>query len=341
MTKKIEASIPCFGHNANEETAGFNKRNSWNREDTLDEKYLEFLAPHSRKYFSRLRPIFSFEIKSLTSLNAFSHVLLRDGVLHLLKFFQRFPSPKGLISKIIIDEEFEPLVPDSWKERIFYFKIRGKKEGPLKENLFLFLTVSKYQHTDDSIIQLNEILNSVKGNVFVTTSLNILRGEDYLDYDRSQAFRMSDSLFKGREVDFVGLHQLGGLISEYRESSSFLNFNPYKYWFSDSFVNHYYLNQGISNIEIPDKKNNESMNIDLGPYHSMSIHRGGKHINAELKKLLFDDFQFPLGEFFNDQGNGDRNIDDYFKVFYTQNKFEKMAQVIAQKLYGENKENVR
>ena len=72
-----------YGQMANEETNLFNRRANWNVEDALDEKYLEFLAPHSRSYFSRMRPLFSFEIKNLNGLNSFSHVLFRDGLVFL------------------------------------------------------------------------------------------------------------------------------------------------------------------------------------------------------------------------------------------------------------------
>ncbi len=332
--------LPCYGHNANEETAIFNKRPSWNIEDTIDEKYLEFLAPHSRRYFSRLRPLFSFEVKSLTSLNAFSHVLLQDGVLYLMRFFQRFPTPHGLMSKILIHENLGTLIPKAWKEHILYYRVQGSEATEVsnkKKNLFLYLSFAQFHSDEEAISQLRETLKSYQGKVFVVTNLNILRGEDYLNYDRSFAFNHAHKLFAEIDVEFIDFGNLGSALSTFKLESDFLVFNPYQYWFSDSYLEHYFYNQGISRS--PEKsekfdKGDICESIALGPHHAMVISEDFV-ASKSTHSFLYEQMQYPHGETFQREPVVDRNIEDYFKVKYSSQALEKLAFSVAKKLRKE------
>lgn len=328
MTKENESLLPCYGHSANEETALFNKRSAWNREDTIDEKYLEFLAPHSKPYFSRLRPLFSFEIKSLTSLNAFSHILFRDGVVHLLRFFQRFPEPKGLMSKIIIHQNLSAIVPPAWRKCILYYRIQAGKRASQKENLFLYISFIQYHSDERAIKKLRETLEKISGKIFVVTGLNVLRGEDFLNYDRSYAFDQSHQLFAGLNVEFIDLQSASPALSSSKHESNFMVFNPYQYWFSDSYLEHHFFNLGLNRLE------QDSMSGDfvpLGPQHGMVIAKEGK-ISSSVEKQLFKEMGYPTGELFRGEPSVDRNIEDYFKVRYTSAAFEKMAFDLARKI---------
>lgn len=332
MTKKNKNFLPYYGHSANEETSIFNKRSAWNQEDTLDEKYLEFLAPHSQSYFSRLRPIFSFEVKSLTSLNAFSHILFRDGVLHLLRFFQRFPEPKGLMSKVLIHENLGSLIPKAWCEHILFYRVQAQERFVQKENLFLHISFSQYQSDKESIKNLRMILEQVRGKIFVITGLNILRGEDFLNYDRSFAFEQSHQLFAGLDIEFIDFKNSSDPLSLYQERSNFLVFNPYQYWFSDSYLEHHFLSNGIIPLQ------QETMSGDyvaLSPHHGMVIATEGKK-SSMIKETLFEQLHYPCGELFKNEPRVDRNIEDYFKVSYTSQAFEKMSFDMAKKIAKDN-----
>ena len=338
MIKSNQNSIlQCYGHNANEETASFNKRVSWNNEDTLDEKYLEYLAPHSQRYFSRLRPIFSFEIKSLTSLNAFSHILLRDGVVHLMRFFQRFPRPSGLMTKVIIEESLHALVPSAWKEHILFYGLRNiSPNHNVKENLFLQMSFAKYQNDIDSITELKKNLAKVEGKVFAQIGLNILRGEDYLDYERSYAFEQAHEIFKYCDVSFVNFKEATGLLEDIKDTTAFLIDNPFQYWYSDSFYDHHFSNLGLTPFQ--NKEKGSGMYIALGLHHGMEIQafddrdkQSGK-LDRELQKDLFDRLGYPDGSDFRNEPLVDRNVEDYFKVNYTSHNFEKLAFSIAKEI---------
>jgi len=328
MVKQNQSLLSCFGHSANEETALFNKRSTWNRADTIDEKYLEFLAPHSQPYFSRLRPLFSFEVKSLTSLNAFSHVLFRDGVVHLLRFFQRFPEPKGLMSKILIHQNLGPVVPPAWRKSILYYRVQAGERNSQKDNLFLHISFIQFHSDEKAIKNLRETLERISGKIFVVTGLNVLRGEDFLNYDRSYAFDQSHQLFTGLNVEFIDLGAVTSALSLYKHESSFMVFNPYQYWFSDSYLEHHFLNQGLNNL------GEEAMSgdfIPLGPHHGMVIGKEGKVCSA-IEKELFQELGYPTGDLFSGEPSIDRNIEDYFKVRYTSSAFEKMAFDLACKI---------
>src|SRR5690606_8121446 len=83
MPMKASELIDCSSSLAKEETALFNHRRNWNPPDSIDDKYLQLITPYDLPYHNPLRPLFSFQIKSLDSLNAFSHILLQDGVYFL------------------------------------------------------------------------------------------------------------------------------------------------------------------------------------------------------------------------------------------------------------------
>ncbi len=337
IKSNLNSILQCYGHNANEETASFNKRVSWNNEDTLDEKYLEFLAPHSNRYFSRLRPLFSFEIKSLTSLNAFSHILLRDGVVHLMRFFQRFPRPAGLMTKIMIEESLYALVPSAWKEYILFYGLRNiSTHENVKKNLFVQMSFAKYQNDIDSITELKRDLAKVEGKVFAQIGLNVLRGEDYLDYERSYAFEQAHEVFKDCDVSFVNFKEATGLLEDIKDTCAFLIYNPFQYWFSDSFYDHHFSNLGL--IPFQNKQRGSGLYIALGPHHGMEINpyhvkdeQSGK-LNRKLQKDLVDRLGYPEGAYFKNEPLVDRNVEDYFKVKYTSHNFEKLAFSIAKEI---------
>ena len=306
-----------FGPLANEETNLFNRRMNWCPEDTVDEKYLEYLRPHSKVYFSRLRPMFSFEVKSLESLNQFSHVLFRDGLVFLLRFFQRYREPSKLKCKIYIHESFRWVVPKSWQENIELYQIvestdpntvSPKKQKPNELNLIIDLHDKTLDYRKLDGLSHYEAIR-------IIPFLNVLRGEDFLDYERSTQLHVIERAknILGPSLSYQ-LSSWSELIGSDLKGASFLNLGERGAFYSDSALSHTLLSKGAHGIEY--KKGGENL-ISLSPYHSfelLSFDLDGEY--REVNEVLYHDLDFPTGPAFTSEPSLERGVEDYFKVHY-------------------------
>jgi hypothetical protein len=326
------SELDFFGDKANEETNLFNRKVSWNEEDPLDEKYIEFLAPHSRRYFSRLRPLFSFEIKNLRSLNGFSHILLRDGILFLLRFFQRFPEPTGFHSLLFIQEDMAFIVPEAWSSKVNLYKtvMYERKITSHPENLVLILNLHELQSPEILHKLIKDNSNGVK-SLAILPFFNQMRGEDYLNYNRAENLNVLNELFSNN-VDLINQADIGAFSeSEY----FFINGNPQMIYYSDSSLTHNFLRSGwTSPIYDTIPKGTDDV-VSLSPYHGMSM---SKYIvpswQKPLRKRLFDDLNFPRGEFFTNEPALNRDVEDYFKIFYYSKDLLQLSYELGRELYS-------
>lgn len=331
----------CFyGQMANEETNLFNRRDSWNREDALDEKYLEFLAPHSHSYFSRLRPLFSFEIKSLNGLNSFSHVLFRDGIVFLLRFFINHPNPQGIKTKILIDRELAFCVPQPWRDHVLLYDVVMKPKDANQCHVFSYDSLSKAKNIviilDLHENQEQECLKSFveeqvekRDHVYLLPFFNQMRGEDFLSYDRAENLMSLKELFseKVTVLNASDVSQFG------HKESVFLHANPQKIFQSDSNVVHSFLRSGWKSPSILEAKEQDFV-IGLGPNHGMRI---CPFVLNEAQETLYErlhgDLKFPTGALFKSEPVIKRELEDYFKVFYYSNDLLKLSFELGRGLF--------
>lgn len=324
--------LDLYSDMANEETNTFNRRMSWNPDDTLDEKYIEYMTPHALSYFSRLRPLFSFEIKDLSSLSGFSHILLRDGILFLLRFFERFPEPKNVTTKVMIHKDLAFLVPESWQSNTLLYetvlktpsKTKGAKKD--KEKLLLALTFGEREIGRESIEKLcDRILEkrNLKEIVFLPL-YNVLRGEDFLSYDRARIFsqmKVFQDLLRDKKQTFIDFSQRGGL--DYGDHL-FHQFNPGKIYYSDSQLEHEFLSGEATPLF--EKVGKEV--VSLSPYHGMAL--SSFHLTdqqSELKKKLLS---FP--HTYDSEPSLNREKEDYFEIFYYSKKLLKLAYELGKEI---------
>ncbi len=312
------------GFSANEETNIFNRKSMWSEVDQLDEKYSEFLRPHSTPYFSRLRPLFSFEIKSLDSLNQFSHVLLRDGVLFLLKFFERFPEPKHLITKVLVHKDLGWVVPKAWQEQVFLYERVSdhdrsviQNERKPKKNL-LIVDLHDLESIEGTIEEKIELINGPE--VEVLSFFNMMRGKDIDRYDRGKTLSFHEWL-KNRfsSAKNISWSELSG-----SENYQFINCNEDGLFYRDSYVSHFLLQRGAK--DLLEKKTLSGQMVSLSPYHSVIIADLTLNDQELVKhKLLYETYNYPCGELFQGEPQIDRGIEDYFKLNYYSTRFFKFC----------------
>lgn len=123
--------------NSKDETELFHSRDFWCEPDNIIEEINLSLAPHSELYYSKCCPIFSYEIANLESLNLFSSVLFRDGVVFLLDFFLRFPDPQDLRTKILVNEKYSCIIPKLWRDNISYFNYSSSLNSNSKNAIYI------------------------------------------------------------------------------------------------------------------------------------------------------------------------------------------------------------
>jgi hypothetical protein len=307
-----------YGDSANEETNLFNRRASWNEEDTLGEKYLEFLAPHSRSYFSRLRPMFSFEVKTLQGLNSFTHVLFRDGLVFLLRFFIRFPRPEGLKTKVLINKELAFAVPQPWRDHTLLYETvtlaqRSTSSDGLEKASGLVIILNLHENQEQSCLK-QIVAKEVekRQEVYLLPYFNQMRGEDYLSYDRADNLMSLKELFSNK-VTVINGHDLAHLDGK---SCVFIHANPQLVFQCDSNVEHNFLRSGWKNPLLNQAGDGDFV-VPLSPYHGMRLTTfevDKKH--GDLEARLFKDLKFPSGSLFRKEPVVNRELEDYFKVFY-------------------------
>lgn len=319
------------GNSANEETNIFNRKSMWCEVDRVDEKYGEFLRPHSTPYFSRLRPFFSYEIKSLDSLNQFTHVLLRDGLVFLLKFFQRFPDPGHLQTILLCHKDLAWVVPESWQGQFQYYErvqqldshLVSSENGVVKNLLILDL-----HSLDEFRENLEKKILPFKGEKIELLSFyNIMRGEDIDNYDRAEILEFKEELSKHfSSIENISWSELQGG-SHYH----FLNLNEEGVFYRDSFVSHTLLSSGAKDIRARKVETLEGGDlVSVSPYHSFFISDKAEENNDSKAKRdqLFKILKFPSGDMFLSEPQIDRAVEDYFKINYYSEPFLKLCQYL-------------
>lgn len=340
MNDSIEF-LDLYSEKANEETSLFNRKQSWNPEDTLDDKYLELLEPHSGRYFSRLRPMFSFEVKNLESLNLFSHVLFKDGVFPLLKFFHRFPVPGKLRAKILISYSLRALIPDEWRQHVHYYQMKFlTRESPGKSAL-LVLNAMNYFIDEESLKRELSLIKKSLGSYeeyYILPLYNIGRGEDYLHRDRSYVF----NLFSLIREELPNIRSLApsSALDRVNESWNYHLFNPYKYYIDDCSFLHEVTRRRARPILTREEAPDGGQFYQLSPEHGMNIYMdlgSLTHKELEIKKYIYEELKFPKGKIFHGEPNELRGEDDFFKSFYSTDNFRKFSQKVSRRLYLDDK----
>jgi hypothetical protein len=328
--KMKNSTLNCFGPLSHEETILFNRKEAWNKEDALDEKYIEYLMPTSTRYFSRLRPLFSFEVKTLSSLNNFSHVLFRDGILFLLRFFIRFKEPVGLRCKILIHEDLAAIVPKNWKEHVFFYRLssRSEEKSPVTE-VIVDISPDTYEGLDTLALEMSKLRTTYGNNVNfkVLASFNTLRGEDYLDYCRNHSFEALGLVKEELGGQFRGILSLQEFWSKSFSQVELYHCNGSRVFNMDSFFTHHCLSNGGSVLGVKEKGIN-AQQVDLSPHHSMTITDQAAAPNEAVSRFLYEELNYPLADLFCHEPTDVRGVEDYFKVFYYSKDLLKLSRYI-------------
>jgi hypothetical protein len=261
--------------NKKDEVELFNDRDLWCNPDFLTEKLIHSLSPHSDFYYSSLCPIFSFEIRNNDSLNLFTSVLLRDGVISLLNFFLKNPTPVGVRTKVLINENLSQIVPKAWFDRVWYYRSHSKvKTNGVKFNYIVNLENYGPMLLESIRNDFKEILSSGYKDINIIPTAVSGFGQGDRSRLPSCIASFSNDIskeFKERDLSFSSIIELDK--DELLGSSFKLNKNVFL-WTSDSYIAHYLLSNGASDFtQNGHDETSDKSEVELSLYHGMTVFR--------------------------------------------------------------------
>lgn len=280
--------------------AQFSNMHLWSSPEENTQATKAFLSLHGRNYFSPLRASFLFEHSSEASLSHFSPLLARDGALDLLHFFSR----KNVIpnSKFLIPEELTQLVPSPWRGQCLGYRYNQVHSSAQKVTKLLFVVSALGgKHCDEE--QLQGLLEKYLGllniqNMQIFVSFVMPNVPDTFEQINGHATKaLEQVLFIERQFS-KRIHSIAfeDLLGKHLEEWAFLDVNPLKFYYSDSYIHHSLMSRGALNLE--SKWVTHPEGICLSPFHGISFSElQASKIDGEIARfksnpLLWDEEKF-------------------------------------------------
>lgn len=266
-----------------EELATFRAKALWLRNDKLTKVINRFFEPHSKKFFSTLRPLFLHQLKSNDALAYFSPVLSRDGLCSLLYYFRRNPFPPSSDVFLLINRRFAAFIPEAWRYHVGFYHVVPRAGRPVRrsdcKDVYLLLSPLGPRHC--SLDYLRERLRAVKRSsveeaqnvrFYVLAFFNqsaLISGEK-IDQRSRYFFELVSCVLQelGSAAEFMDWDRL---LTRELEGSIFLDCNEFDLFYSESFVNQHFLSRGARSGATSGVKDPQAVEVPLSFYHSYDI----------------------------------------------------------------------
>jgi hypothetical protein len=262
----------------------FKNSQLWSLNSEQGRQMLRILGKHSHDFFSPLRTLFLFEIKSLEALSYFSPVLVRDGALTLLHFFYKYPEPTNPQGLILVHHRLRNLIPHSWRPHFLTYDITSTESSPVSQLLLIPSMFGPRQcrpkYVSETITAALKI--TAKGQYDITCCpIAAQNQEDYLTLDRLTAHYselMIEICNNSRRPAQVIKHS--ELESKDFSGWNFLDLNEYNYFYSHSYLEQFLLNNGAK--PLLDRQNFEPafLTIPLSFYSRLKIYKLSEDLSS-------------------------------------------------------------
>lgn len=265
-------------------------KDNWYQYTRREFHYSEFLDSFTGSYFSPLNPVLLFQLNKGCPWEKLSVISAMDGLLSLLRFFNKYPTPPKNFPLLLIHKDLAPIVPEEWigctgTYRLVVTKRLMKKEI---ENVLVFNLAepeqSSISYIERQLRTISKNLDSV--NVYTSTKhdFNFLIHQKYQEEKFLYYFsilQLYKELFKDKRKESDTNHIIHGVSS----NSVYLNVNPHKFYFSDSYIDHELLSSGIAPINMDEfiAKDSKAI-IELSPYHGMEVEDIAPHSFSAIKE---------------------------------------------------------
>ncbi|WP_372656122.1 hypothetical protein [Halobacteriovorax sp.] len=129
----------------------------WRNLQDSQEDYEDIHTLNAQDYISSLNPIFLTAFKNLESLNNFSFIQSRDGILDLIHFFNLYREPRHTLTKILINSKFSHIIPNKWLSNIIFYEDRRTKDISPETNTLVYESGFRNDSIDeDSLYKLTK-----------------------------------------------------------------------------------------------------------------------------------------------------------------------------------------
>lgn len=279
--------------------------------------YNEFLSYHGKKYYSNAKPLWLYEVKNLASIGTYSFVQVRDGLLTLLNFFEQFPEPENIITKLLIKSNLSYIIPDAWEKNVYLYDNvlahdKNHFEDKLKKSNYVFLLVTPdegqypikaFRKKLQEIKKTLNFLENKKAKIFcvMAPTPHILIGmnkpkENIEPYEFSKALALE---FQDN-FEFITYEKL---LSMKLSESAFIDLNLNNFFYSDSSLVNQLLSKGATPLNLseyeclPDHNDIQTL-VSLN--HGVKLHNqlpsDFDKLNATYKNLEEEAKRIVLGK---------------------------------------------
>ncbi|MEK6580710.1 MAG: hypothetical protein AABZ55_15910, partial [Bdellovibrionota bacterium] len=244
----------------------------------------QFLGPHSKRYVSKLRPIFLNDFKTPDVLSQGSHFMARDGVLSLSWFFFKHPRPPLGESVILIHQKCAGLVPQSWRKRVAFYEFVSNEASVSaakvpKKCIFLLSLFDERHTTLDHIERILTQMAQARGmqlrgldiecalipqHTFKSSKINLAENGKLSVNFVTQLCSRFGTRVRGVNWESLCSENLLGVI--------FHDFNEHQFYYSDSAIIQEMMSRGAVSISQWGAASGAKPNIELSFFHGANVH---------------------------------------------------------------------
>lgn len=268
----------------------FRQQGLWSKDDQLCEKLLFLMSPHGETFHTGLSSFFLFESKSLKHLSYFKNILVRDGLLPLLKFFFEQPRPAAFGQNLLIHEDLSHIVPKQWSQQVYFYRysdLKSEDKAPPKSVIALgildetscpidLLTRRLEQRNERQAMDCHGLFNlpyPKRENELYDFGGHYIHVMEALREQNFKMFSLNWNRCQNMSLAEIGL----------------LDLNLTKFWYADSYVEHFLRSRGARQIANEGKRSTDKALFSkrLSPHHQIEIHNDWDPKAKKISEIIY------------------------------------------------------
>lgn len=267
------------------------------------------LSPWSDNYFSPIANINLFEVTNPSQLYSYDCIIIRDGLLTFVDFFNRFPKPQVFKPVFIVHVSLKDFVPESWKGKIVFFDYYYKENDFENSNRDKLIIKG---HVKRGFLNLDELKGNLQAhvsknhysNVYICTTIResrFLYNQYMSDTVLVNEYRVLKEILDGvlvkNKIKFEYIDWKSFYEFENCKDFYFLDINLKPLIYVDDSSSHFLLKRGAMPIFMSHGKKNKSrkseedLEIPLTLNHGVVILKN-EPISQRLHSLIQEEFNF-------------------------------------------------
>ena len=260
------------------------------------QNFLGFLWPVALDYYSPLNPFFLADYPPLSSIPRRRGGLARDGLISLLWFFKRNPTPGKFDGNLWVHRSLEAWVPKAWRPLTGTYEIESigtRKTGRTRQFLLLGIGMESYcslRHLESQLAEIASVLSPAelaraKISAFLPGRYDGFGNEHSHGYYGEFVRRILGTL--GLNVEFIDWRRVEAMAS--LSGYEVVEFNE-KLLCADSYLLHFTLSRGATLFRKPTRNSSRDRGtlVQLSPFHGMRLRKrisGKSYWESEIGRV--------------------------------------------------------